>query len=328
MKLINRIVIDIPRQIFNPLTSIKEKLEYYRELSKKGLSSLSDDEFALLHQDIKRFFNVQFAAFTTAEPTKLFRISFNKQITNQGRGGQLQKVSQLLGPPSDKAKLGRCNLHGESIFYCALDFNTAVWETKPVFDNVITISEWKIKDGKKIIINSIFNHPDITNVNQEAKAAYEGYLKEMDKIHPKQYELFDTIIKFATEEYVKPVLKDKPKEYLFSAQFSSSIFQPSPDGFRIEAIIYPSVQRKYGVSNLAILNSIILDRFELVSITTHDVIQTFYDKDPTSNESILGVFPAYKKITEFDIANDKIIYPDPLVELQKAIAQTRKQKNI
>ena len=310
MKLIDQIVIDTARHLFNPLSSIKDKLDYYRELSNNGLSNLSNEKFELLHKDIKQFFNVQFAAFTTAEPTKLFRITFNKPITNQGRGGQLQKVSQLLGPPTDKAKLGRCNLLGESIFYSALDFNTAVWETKPVYDNVITVSEWKIKDGKTIIVNSIFNHPDIANINQEAKRAYEGYLKKMDKIHPQQWELFDTIIKFITEQYVKPVPKDKPKEYLFSAYFSSSIFQPSPDGFRIEALVYPSVQRKYGVTNIAILNSIVLDRLDLVATTTHNVMQTYYDKDPVSNESVLVVFPAYKRITEFDIQNDKIIYPD------------------
>jgi len=324
MKLIDQIVIDIDRHVFNSLSSINEKLDYYRDLIDKGLSNLPDEEFDSLHKEITKFFNVQFAAFTTAEPTKLFRISFNKPITNQGRGGHLKNITQLLGPPPGKATFGRCNLPGESVFYSALDFNTAVWETKPQYDDVITLSEWKIKEGKNIIINSIFNHPDIADVNAESKKTYETYLKEMDKMHPKQWELFDSIIKFVTEQFVRPIPKDKPKEYLFSAHFSSKLFQPGPDDFRIEAIVYPSIQRKYGVTNLAILNEIILERFDPVAITTHDVVETYYDKDPQSNESVLGVFPAFSRITEFDIPNDKIIYPDPKAELAELLKKLRK----
>jgi hypothetical protein len=326
-KLLDKIVIDINRHLFNSVESIKEKLDYYRQLSKKGLSNLTEEEFISLQQDIRKFFNVVFTASADAYPTKLFRISFNKPITNEGRGGRLQKVSQLLGVPADKSTLNRCNFPGESIFYCALDFNTAVWETQPQFGDVITVSEWKIKEGQKLILHTIFNHPDIDNVNEEAKKAYEGYLKEMDKVHPKQYELFDTVIKFVTEEFIKPIPKDKPKEYLFSAHFASVLYLPSPSGFRIEAISYPSVQRKYGVTNLAIQNSLALNKLELIATTTCDVMQTNYDIDPISTEPFFGVFPAYRRITDFDIENDKIIYPNPKVELQSAMERIMKKEN-
>ena len=308
-KLLDKIVKDINRQLFNSLESIKEKLDYYRQIINKGLSNLTEQEFNYLHLDIKKFFNIEFSAHADAYPSNLFRISFNKPITNEGRGGRLKKVTQLLGPPPDKSTFNRCNLPGESIFYCALDFNTAVWETKPQFDNVITVSEWKIKEGQKLIMHSIFNHPDIANVNAESKKAFDGYLKEMDKIHPNQYELFDTIIKFITEEFIKPVPKDKPREYLFSAYFASTLFKPSPNGFGIEAISYPSIQRKFGVTNLAILNSLVLKKLDTVAATTHDVIKGNYDIDPCSNEPVLGVFPAYERITQFDVENDIIIYP-------------------
>ena len=53
-----------------------------------------------------------------------------------------------------------------------------------------------------------------------------------------------------------------------------------------------------------------LKKLELVAITTYEVLKGNYENDPVSNEPILGVFPAYTGITEFDITNDKIIYPD------------------
>jgi len=326
-KLLDNIVKDFDRHLFNSVSSIKEKLDYYRQLSKSGLSNLSDEQFIKLQIDIKKFFNIQFTTFTDAYPTKLYRISFNKSITNQDRGGTLKKVTQILGPPADKSNFNRCNLPGESIFYCSLDFNTAVWETKPKFDDVITISEWEIKEGEKLMLHTIFNHPDIDNVNDDARKAYEGYLKEMDKVHPKQYNLIDTIIKFITEEFIKTVDKDKPREYLFSAYFASELFRPSTDIIRIEAIAYPSIQRKFGVTNLAIINSLVLQKLELVASTTIDVLSSNYEIDPTSNEPLLGVFPAYRRITEFDIENDKIIYPDPQIELQHTIEKMMKPKN-
>ncbi len=311
-KLIDQIVIDHTRHLFNSLESVKEKLDYYRQLSNKGLSNLSDKEFSNLQLDVQKFFNIQFAAFADTYPTRLFRISFNKPITNEGRGGQLKKISQLLGPPEAKSKLNRCNHPNESIFYAALDINTAIWETQPQPGDVITLSEWKIKEGQKLICHTIFNHPEIHSVNLDAKKAYEEYIMEMSKAHPKHYEFFDTIIRFITEEFIKPVAKDKPKEYLFSAFFASGLYKPTPNGFRIESIAYPSIQRKYGVTNLAILNSLVLDKLELLAITTHDVLKVNYEIDSKSNVPPLGVFPAFQRITEFDLANDKIIYPEIL----------------
>jgi hypothetical protein len=308
-KLIEKIVLDPSRHLFNSIESVKEKLDYYRNLSKKGLTNLTDEEFGILHKDIKAFFNVDFTAQAPAYPNLLIRITFNKPITNQGRGGQLKKISNLLGPPPILSTFNRCNLPGESIFYCALDLNTATWETKPKPNDVITVSEWKIKNGQQLMINTVFNHPSINDINKESKDAYEGYLKEKDKLHPNQYEIFDTIIKFVTEEFIKPVPKDKPKEYLFSAQFASNLFIPSKNGLSIEAIWYPSIQRRYGVTNVAILNQIVLQKLDLLSITTYDVVATKYDQDPISNEPILGVFPAFKKITTFDVSQDLIIYP-------------------
>ncbi len=325
-KLIDRIIVEKPLPLFNSLTSIKEKLDYYRQLSREGLSNLSDEDFIKVHQDITNFFNFQFLAYVDAYPTKLFRISFNKSINKtSGRGGVLKRVSDLLGPPAEFSTFNRCNLPGERIFYSAVDLNTAVIETKPTYLDVITISEWKIKEGQQLMMYGVFNHPDIIDKTKQAKDAYDGYLLEMDKAHPNNYELFDTIIRFVTEEFIKPVPKDKPKEYLFSAIFSSGIFRIPTNGVRMEAICYPSIQRKYGKSNIAIINSLVLPKFQLEAITTYDVLNQDYNIDPTTDEGILKVFRAFERITEFDIENDKIVYPTPEFQIQQAMERIMKR---
>lgn len=308
-KLINKIIADTKKGIFNSSDSIKEKLDYYRQLSKNGLSNLSDVQFEELYKDVNVFFNFHFHAFVDMYPTKLYRISFNKEITQgDGRGGRLTKLSQLLGPPKDKSKLNRCNLFGESIFYSSIDINTAVLETKPEYMRVITLSEWKLKEGEKLMVNGIFNHPDVLQKSKNAKDAYDGYLKFLDQKFPNQVELIDSVIRFITEEFIKQVPKDKPREYLFSATLSSLSLRIHPIDVPLDGIFYPSVQRKYSKSNFAIINSLVLNKLDLEAITTFDVMNTHYDIDATTDEGILQVFKAYRRITEFDFNNDRIIY--------------------
>ncbi len=257
--------------------------------------------------------------FRPIEPTKLFRISFNKFIPTQKGDGRLEKISDLLGPPENKSTYGRCNFPGESVFYSSLFIKTAILETKPVKNDFITLTEWHLKPGKSLLGTCIFHHPDVVSANKESKEAYDGYLLEMEKTDPILAQIVDSILKFLTEEYIKPVQKDKPREYLFSAHFSSVLLKSkSPEGQRIEAIMYPSVQNKYEVTNIAIVNSIVLDRFDLISVRATTVIETLYGKPPPANVGILNVQDLYDPITNFDIPNNKIIY-DNSAEFHKLV---------
>lgn len=222
----------------------------------------------------------------------------------------MDKISQLIGPPLGCSDFNRCNLPGESIFYSSLDLETIIWETKPQKGDDITISEWQSTDGKPIVINGIFNHPDIINANAVSRKIHDDYIQQMNKIHPYQGEIFDTIIKFITEEYVKPVPRDKPKEYLFSSFFSSDILQvEEEDDLKIEGIVYPSVQRKYGTINLALINSRTLKKLKPIALTAYHVVNTDY-YNPVSGKLPLDMLPCSTRVTEFDLDNDKIIYPD------------------
>jgi hypothetical protein len=315
-KLIKQIVIDPHRHLFNTLESVKEKLDYFRRLSKAGLSKLPDNEFELLTQEIKTFFNIQFAAFTKASFPNLYRVSFNKNIRKGG--GRIEKISQLTGPPASISNFNRCNLPGESVFYASLDFNTILWETQPQPGEHVTVSEWKSKDGQEIVIHGIFNHPDIVKANQESKKIFEHYIKEMNQIHPHQGEMFDSIIKFITEEFVKVVPRDSPREYLFSGFFSSGLLQKGPDNFQIEAILYPSVKRDYGTTNLALINNLVSQKLDVIATTGYDIGATDYSKEMNkTNTPPIAIIPWSVRMTDFDVANDRIIYPDTQEELQE-----------
>src|ERR1700722_3299065 len=180
--MIEKIVLDQSKHIFASLEHINEKLAYYRQLSKRGLSNLSDEEYNNLKFDIETFFNVEFTCFfRDFRPPFLYRVSINKTIPSTiENDGLLHKVSQLLGAPKNCSKLNRCNFEGESIFYSAIDFTIAIRETQPKIGDIITVSEWKIKDNKSLIRNQIFNDLLIAKVNSEAEFAYDWFIKQKD----------------------------------------------------------------------------------------------------------------------------------------------------
>jgi hypothetical protein len=69
-------------------------------------------------------------------------------LLHRGRisiAGELyDKVSELWYPPSQFSKLGRANLSGESLLYCAVGSATAILELRPRVNDVICMMECRI----------------------------------------------------------------------------------------------------------------------------------------------------------------------------------------
>lgn len=321
--MINRIVRNANILSVENSKDILEKLNYYREYSSKGLHKLNNSELAELNSDFKFFFNLNISFFADTYPSPIYRITNNKKLYH-GQKVKLQKVTDLIGPPEGLSKLGRCNLQGESIFYAALDVNTAIWETQPQAGDYITLSEWKIKDGQQLNTHAIF-HPEVTNINQDSQNVYLNYINSKKKIDVDLSDSFHEILKFFSEEFMKPIKEPGNINYLFSAIISSRLLQSEPDsnGFRIDAIMYPSIKRGYGISNFAILNSLVFSKLDLVSITVIDVQETNYDEQNKTRNDLLKVSPLQVRITEFDYENNKIIY-NAEEELRMAVELAKK----
>jgi hypothetical protein len=234
---------------------------------------------------------------------------------------KLQKVSDLIGPPIGLSRINRCNLRGESIFYAALDFRTAIWETKPQKDDYITVSEWKIKEGEQINMHSIF-HPEKTIANKDCQKAFSEYIESKKQLNSELALTLEEILKFFCEEFIKPVKEDEKINYLFSALMSSSLLKPAPEGYSIEAICYPSIQMDYGLTNFAILNSLVFKKLDLVEIKVYMVTETNYENGNKNADDLMKVSPLILTIKDFDFVNDKIDYRNSrelemMIELDK-----------
>lgn len=327
--MIEKIVRDTTKHIFETKEKVVEKLNYYRKLSSHGLEKLSEIEISELKNDFNKFLNIDLAFFADTYPTKLFRVTNNKLLTN-GKKLKLQNLTNLIGPPEGLSNIGRCNLNGESIFYSALDVSTAIWETQPDVDDYITVSEWKIKEGEHLNNHFIF-HPEETNLSKESQNAYEAYLKANFGSNDDVKETFKELLKFICEEFMKPVSADHKINYLFSSIVSSRFLQRGKDskGFQIESISYPSTKRDHEVTNIAILNSLVFQKLELVEVKIYWVSETNYDLKNKTREDLIKTSALVTEAKEFDFENNRILY-DLKKELEDGMrlhAESEKLKN-
>lgn len=278
----------------NSPEEVKRKLDYYRSLFGK-VQDLSDEEFENLKKDVHKFFNIFPFKEPNALPERLVRITNNNRIfAGQGKEvSYLTDISQLLAPPTNLCKYGRCNQPEEQVLYCAIDLSSAYWETKPQNGDVITISHFQLKKGAKINCNFISKgkvvNPKITNTLEDI------------------YYLIDD---FFVDAFSLEVARNRPRDYIFSADFASTqqLFYPVPSDKNIEAIIYPSVQRKVAGQNMAIRNDIIFDKYDLIGVETRFILDEFENLDPAKPEPTADNLISSFGTDKFDFANGKILY--------------------
>lgn len=286
----------------NSVDDVKKKLDYYRSLFGK-IHDLPEEEFERLRNNITTFFNLKPVARAAELPSQLIRISNNNRIL-QGQSKELNyltNISELLAPPIEYCNFGRCNMPKQQVVYCALDEASAYWETKPQNGDVITISRYLLKPGATAICSVI----------RSEKTQNQKVSHRLEEVHYLLEEFF-------IDAYSFPVDRNRPKDYLFSALISSDqLFYPVTDSGNIEAIIYPSVQRKKMGDNFAIKNEILLKKYDLYSVETKFILDEFENLDPNvaepTTDCIMGSFGT----TAFDFKTGEILYSEKADELFK-----------
>jgi len=277
--------------ILHPIKDIEAKLDYYRSLFGK-LHELDEESFEELKKDISTFFTFKVGGNTKNPPERLVRISNNNRILKGKELSYLTDISQLLAPPIEHCKFGRCNIPSKQVLYCATTEACAYWETRPQNGDVITISHYQLKPNTEV--NSFVVRTDKTinpNITNELQEVY--------------YILED----FFADVYSLEVSRDTPKNYLFSAMLSNDlVFYPVVADNNVQAILYPSVQKKKFGLNYAIRNDLIFEKYDLIGVETRFILDEYESLDPTTEEvttdQIIGSFGT----KEFDFEAGKILY--------------------
>jgi RES domain len=283
----------------NPPDKVKEKLDYYRTLFNKT-HDLPADQFEELTQNIRTFFNLKVVGFTDKPPERLVRISINNRIlASQGKElSYLTDISQLLAPPIQYCNYGRCNIPGHQVLYCATSEAGAYWETKPSNGDVITLTHFELKPNVKVNCNVVRSEKRENGQANQPLQVVTGMLEE-----------------FLIDAFSLEVSRDRPKDYLFSSLLSAEqLFYPVVADNNIQAIIYPSVQKKKFGANFAIRNDLIFERYNLLGVETRFILDEYENIDPATEDvttdQIIGSFGT----EAFDFETGKILYNEEKVD--------------
>ncbi len=235
------------------------------------------------------------------------RVTINRNVLD-GKLERIYKPSLLKNPPKEKVtKLGRANFIGQSIFYAAFDPLTIMDELKPNVGDMLTISKWQIKENSTLDISPIFKKTSGDNFSHNGLSlnfdvAFTNYINKNKEINEELKEQIDILLDFLAECFAKKVEKFNHFDYFLSAYFSNKILYEFEDG-TVEAIVYPSVQKKLSFSNIAIKPTSFDKKYSLFEVSESLVVSA-----PNINHLngyILNVTGHSKK---FDFTNDLIIW--------------------
>ncbi|MBK7805988.1 MAG: hypothetical protein IPJ51_06785 [Saprospiraceae bacterium] len=138
-------------------------------------------------------------------------------------------------PPSNILNLnGRANIKFRPVFYCALDGETAFWESDPKIDDVIYLSSWSIESSFDIF--STFILPMSVNQDNKLLPLIRKHREwQIEQINNGSKHKLDELlfINDMVSEWLKNEIKPYPKSswiaynYLYAYYGISFLFYPS-----------------------------------------------------------------------------------------------------
>ncbi len=238
--------------------SLDDMNEAIQKLSKPTLEQMQDSE---IKTELMRMMND-----SEILPWKLNAHSFR---IREARNGHLEtNLSGLVAKPPPHNKYGRCNTKENSVYYAALNIDTALLESNAEEGKLYQVLELSPK--KDIQLDTVIigwldyfrRHnappPLLTSLrNNQAEAVMKLIEKKVPEEATKQV-LFDA---FIADQFRKIVQNNKNEGYRVTALYSSFILEKK----RFEQILYPSVAN-FGGWNVAIRPDLVTECLEISSV--------------------------------------------------------------
>jgi len=216
-----------------------------KELIEKISSyDLKNTDITIIKKDFNELIEGEIKTPIPLAPTKFFRV--RKNDIQHGLITGFSNTNELKYPPANFVKtIGRLNDVGESIFYAAPLYKTAVEECHINNNDFFTLSEYELKNKNEPIyfwalgIDRVifkFNFPRSENTYE-----YQCFMGELKSIEDKG------IQKFLFDEFTKEVAKDEEYNYKTTVALASRYLEKKNTG-----IIYTSIACNSKVVNLAL----------------------------------------------------------------------------
>jgi len=213
-------------------------------------------------KEMMQGFKILPLSFNKCFPT-LYRLTFNKNVLD-GTNERLIETKWLGNKPADKVnKYGRMNLIGQSILYGTFSVPTAINELEPKFGDLVTLSEWTLKEpNTQMIVFPIFWNMRNDVGYFQILNQYRILISQFDK---DVQSLFDTQMKFLADVMSKRINSEHNNLYVFTSAIANRIFNEEMNG-ETEAIIYPSVKDTAKMDNIAIKPNVFERNYQLMTV--------------------------------------------------------------
>jgi len=200
------------------------------------------------------------------------RVTVNKRVIKEN--ARINDIDKLKYPPSECVKrYGRANLKNQSVFYGTFNFMTAIKEMKPEIGDLITVSEWKIKnDNDKLITCPIFmNQPKDGTINIRLLNMFNSFIFDLKRFPFEISHLIFEVHAFYANCFARKIDSKNNQGYIYTALLADKILNQYKGGI-IDAIIYPSTQEELRTENIAIKKDSFDKRYSLFKTTEKRLI--------------------------------------------------------
>lgn len=208
------------------------------------------------------------------------RVTVNKRVL-KGNNVRIDKVDKLKYPPAECiTKYGRANLKQQSVLYGTFNFMTAVKEMKPEKGDLISVSEWKIKnENYNLIVCPLFmNQPKDETINKRLLNMYNSFMLDLKRFPPEISRLIFEIHTFYANCFSRKIDSNNNQRYIYTALLADKILNQY-NGGGVDAILYPSTQEELRTENIAIKKDSFDKKYELFKTTEKRLVDFSKDGD-------------------------------------------------
>lgn len=218
------------------------------------------------------------------------------------------QASSFSYPPAANCKIGRANLAGFPVFYAALSGDTALREFRNMYNeplregDIVYISEWNYKKGTKATYSQ-FIYDETTVLGEKIVDINVSNQKKLARISRIYSQEKKAAFKVLIEKIGSLYISDK--SYLKSSFLSHYLlYDDRPTfPFRVNALIYPSVQAGFKGINYALHPEFVDQNVILKSIQKVSFI-SFEDGKSSLSFLELGIPKSSGKITWYTMRID------------------------
>ncbi len=282
---------------FPDVKQLKINLQQLFQLDKSNLSVSEIETLFYKTAIVYPFGAVEYpSSIFNSFPIWRCRININEAFENTS-------LLKTYSYPDPKfcSKNGRANLAGRSVFYCAHNGTTAIFETKPVEGDILYLTKWTVASNRNVLIMN-FLPVDIPSTNPffaSARRLFDQQIAFHDINGGQKGEHLKAVTSFVSQSFV-----DEKEPYHLTSWLADRALYESNG---VDVLVYPSIPRKFVSCNFVIRRDFV-DSF-LQMKTVFKLHVNYCD----------GEILHYKLLETGDCINDKVIWRESTEDDEKLL---------